>query len=317
MEILNTYGKEDLATLYIARYDEQIIEFVESIQPPVTREEKWVIVLSTLYGCPMKCLMCDAGEYYLGKVSKEGMLAQIDYIVSRRFPDRYIPAKKFKIQFARMGEPSLNNDVLDLLKDLPTLFNAPGLIPCISTVAPNACGNFLDKLLEIKNDLYPNGHFQLQFSIHSSDEDLRHKWISSKIWSFTKIAEFGKQWYKPSDRKITLNFAVAEDSVIDPKVIREYFNPDTYLIKLTPINPTNKAIRNDLQTGITRENAQNILLAQEFKDLGYNTIVSIGAWEENQIGTNCGQFATKYQNGTVKLKDNYTCEDYQISSLKF
>ena len=75
MEILGKYGKEELAILYIARYDGKIIEFVESVQPPVSREQKWVLILSTLYGCPLGCLMCDAGEYYFGKVSKEGMLA--------------------------------------------------------------------------------------------------------------------------------------------------------------------------------------------------------------------------------------------------
>ena len=50
MEILGKYGKEEVAILYIARYDGKIIEFVESVQPPVTREQKWVLILSTLYG---------------------------------------------------------------------------------------------------------------------------------------------------------------------------------------------------------------------------------------------------------------------------
>ena len=88
MEILGKYGKEELAILYIARYDKKIIEFVESVQPPVSREQKWVLILSTLYGCPMGCLMCDASDYFFGKISKEGMLAQIDHMISPRFPDK-------------------------------------------------------------------------------------------------------------------------------------------------------------------------------------------------------------------------------------
>ena len=254
MEILGKYGKEELAILYIARYDGKIIEFVESVQPPVSRDQKWVLILSTLYGCPLGCLMCDAGEYYLGKVSKEGMLAQIDHMVSRRFQDKKILIPKFKIQFARMGEPTLNENVLELLRELPRIYDAPGLMPCISTVAPKNSNNFMNELISIKNKMYPKGQFQLQFSIHSTDPEYRHKWIPGKIWSFREIAEFGEKWHQSGDRKITLNFAVAKDSIIDPKVILEYFDPLRYFIKLTPLNPTFNVLKNKLDSGITEEN---------------------------------------------------------------
>ncbi|MHA1720078.1 MAG: radical SAM protein [Promethearchaeota archaeon] len=310
MEILGKYGKEELAILYIARYDGKIIEFVESVQPPVSRDQKWVLILSTLYGCPLGCLMCDAGEYYLGKVSKEGMLAQIDHMVSRRFQDKKILIPKFKIQFARMGEPTLNENVLELLRELPRIYDAPGLMPCISTVAPKNSNNFMNELISIKNKMYPKGQFQLQFSIHSTDPEYRHKWIPGKIWSFREIAEFGEKWHQSGDRKITLNFAVAKDSIIDPKVILEYFDPLRYFIKLTPLNPTFNVLKNKLDSGITEENKKDFKLKREFETLGYKTIISIGNWEENEIGSNCGQFATQYIKGEVKIKDNYSCNEY-------
>ena len=62
LEILGTYGKEDIAILYVAKYQEKILEFVESVQRSIPRDEKWVLILSTLYGCPMQCVMCDSGE---------------------------------------------------------------------------------------------------------------------------------------------------------------------------------------------------------------------------------------------------------------
>ncbi len=312
MEILGKYGKEDLAILYVAKIDGKIIEFVESIQPPVSRDEKWVLIISTLYGCPMQCLMCDAGEYMHGKVSKDAMLAQIEHMVLPRFPDRRIPTPKLKIQFARMGEPALNPDVLTFLRELPTKFDVPGLIPCISTVAPNGTDSFFDELFDIKNSLYPNGHFQLQFSIHSSDVEERKKWIPKPIWNFEKIAEFGEKWKKPGDRKVTLNFAVSDQSIIDPQVIRKYFDPSLFFIKLTPVNPTFNAVRNNLKSGIIPSNTDNLPLAHDFRALDFETLVSIGAWEENQIGSNCGQFATKYLNGEVQLKENYTCQEYSL-----
>ncbi|MCE7747285.1 MAG: radical SAM protein, partial [Candidatus Heimdallarchaeota archaeon] len=133
MELLGKYGKEDLAILYIAKHDGKIVEFVESLQPPIPREKKWVLIISTMYGCPVGCLMCDAGEYYHGNVSAEGMLKEIDFMIKNRFPDGKIPINKFKIQFARMGEPTLNEEVLEVIKVLPKKYEAAGLMPCIST----------------------------------------------------------------------------------------------------------------------------------------------------------------------------------------
>ncbi|MHA2358287.1 MAG: radical SAM protein [Candidatus Heimdallarchaeaceae archaeon] len=312
MELLGKYGKEDLAILYIAKQEDKVVEFVESLQPPIPREKKWVLIISTMYGCPIGCLMCDAGEYYHGKVSKEGMLEEIDFMIKARFPDGKIPVEKFKIQFARMGEPTLNEAVVEVLKELPEIYEAPGMMPCISTIAPKGSGKFLDELIEIKNELYSNGNFQLQFSIHSTNTEERMKWMSPNIWNFERIAEYGDRWYKEGDRKITLNFAVAADSEIDPDIILEHFKPEKYWIKLTPVNPTNKAIHNKLQSGITEENSEYIPLLEEFRKRGFDASISIGEWEENDIGSNCGQFATMYQDNEVVMRENYTTSDYNI-----
>jgi len=312
LEILGTYGKEEIAILYIAKYQGEILEFVESVQPPITREEKWVLILSTLYGCPMKCLMCDSGDYYHGYVTKKAMIAQLDHMISKRFPDKKINVQKLKIQFARMGEPSLNPDVIPLLSELPYIFNAPGLLPCVSTVAPKNTEDFFNQLIKIKNNLYPNGQFQLQFSLHSSNPSERKKWIPRDIWSFTEISEYGERWFSEGDRKITLNFAVAEDSIIEPTKIAEFFSPNKFLIKLTPINPTNKAVMLELNSGITEDNKHDLKLAKRFRSLGFEVIVSIGELEENKIGSNCGQKASEFKDGKVRIKPNYTSEDYSF-----
>jgi len=312
MELLGKYGKEDLAILYVAKQQDKVVEFVESLQPPIPRDKKWVLVISTMYGCPIGCLMCDAGEYFHGNISKEGMFEEIDYMIKTRFPDGKIPIEKFKVQFARMGEPTLNKSVLDVLRELPKKYDAPGLMPCISTIAPNGSNEFLEELIEIKNLLYSDGKFQLQFSIHSTNEDERKKWMSPNIWSLKKIADYGEQWYKEGDRKITLNFAVAEDSEINPDIILEFFDPAKYWIKLTPVNPTDRAIHNKLQSGITEENSEYIPLLEEFRTRGFEASISIGEWEENEIGSNCGQFATKYQDNEVIIRENYTTTKYHL-----
>ena len=43
MKIIAKTGKENIAMVYIAEMDNgKHIEFVESVQPPIPREKKWV-----------------------------------------------------------------------------------------------------------------------------------------------------------------------------------------------------------------------------------------------------------------------------------
>ncbi|MBU2611950.1 MAG: radical SAM protein, partial [Chloroflexi bacterium] len=126
MKVFAVAGTSDIATVYIADMGAgRLIEFVEALQPPYSRDERWILMVSTLFGCPVKCQICDAGGQYRGKPSAEQILSQIDYIVDRWYPDRRVPARKFKIQFARMGEPALNMAVLDALEELPRRYDAP------------------------------------------------------------------------------------------------------------------------------------------------------------------------------------------------
>ncbi len=306
MDIVAKFGRDDLAVLYIAQKEQNFLEFVESLQPPIPREKKWVLIISTMYGCPVRCSMCDAGTYYHGKIPYKILLEQIDYMVSKRYPDGKVPSEKFKIQFARMGEPALNPDVLKVMLDLPSIYDAPGLIPCISTIAPIKSREFLNDLIEIKDNHYSNGFFQLQFSIHSTDEETRRKVIPYKIWTLEEIAAYGEHYWKKGDRKITLNFAAEKNNPLEPEKLIEIFDPNKFFLKITPINPTGIAKAHNLQSMISVETGE--FAKQKIKtleDLGFDVLLSIGELEENHIGSNCGQHALKFQNGT------YSIEQYQ------
>ncbi len=289
MKVINKTGNNSLASVYVAESDTgKLVEFVESTQPPFTREEKWVLVISTLYGCPVDCLFCDAGGNYKGRISYDDLLFQVDYLIREFYPDLNVTCKKFKIQFARMGEPSFNPNVLQLLEDLPQLYNIPGFIPSLSTIAPRGTNSFFNRLLEIKKSKYPLT-FQLQFSIHSTDKSQRTQFIPVHKWEFNEMARYGKRFFDPGGKKITLNFALSTVSIIDPDVLIRYFDPELFIIKLTPLNPTFKASGNKLHSLITPENSHYEIIEQ-LEEKGYNVILSIGEWEENQIGSNCGQY---------------------------
>jgi len=291
LTVIRSHGTDDLATVYVAETSKGLIEFAESVNPPLPRRQKWVIILSCLDGCPVRCLMCDAGRTYRGKLSAEEICAQVDYLVDKRFPGRNVPVEKFKIQFTRMGDPAFNPAVLEALRAFPLRYDAPGLIPSVSTIGPAHYGRFFDPLRDIKNALYGNGRFQLQFSIHTTDTGKRDRLIPVPKMSFEEIAAYGGAFFAKGDRKITLNFIVMEGYPIDPAVLARHFDPALFLVKLTPLNPTHAASRHRLQAKLTPEDAGAVSgLVADLRTRGFDVIVSIGDTGENRIGSNCGQY---------------------------
>jgi 23S rRNA (adenine2503-C2)-methyltransferase len=314
MKVFAVAGTSEIATVYMADMGQgRLIEFVEALQTPYSRDERWIIMVSTLFGCPVKCMICDAGGQYQGKPSAGEILAQIDYMVRRWYPDGRVPASKFKIQFARMGEPALNMAVLDTLEELPHRYDAPGLMPSVSTIAPHGREAFFERLMEIKNRLYANGRFQFQFSIHTTDAPLRDQLIPVRKWDFGQMAAYGERFLHPGDRKITLNFALADGMPVEPEVLLRYFDPSRYLVKITPVNPTCQAIKNGLASYIDPKQPESGNgVAHLLAEAGYVVIVSVGEVIENQIGSNCGQYVLNYLESRTAVEDGYT---YQVQSV--
>jgi 23S rRNA (adenine2503-C2)-methyltransferase len=212
-----------------------------------------------------------------------------------------------------MGEPSLNMAVLDVLEELPRRYRTPSLMPSISTIAPLGADPFFERLIEIKDRLYSNGNFQFQFSIHTTDIELRDRLIPVRKWDFARMASYGAGFYKSGDRKITLNFALAVDSSIDSHVLLRYFDPARYLIKLTPVNPTSRAAKNKMDSFIDPARPDTAeAVTRPLQEAGYDVIVSIGEVEENEIGSNCGQYVLNYLESGLAMKDGYS---YQVKTL--
>ncbi len=289
MRVISRTKEHEIASVFIAENEEgRRVEFVESTQPPMDISKKWVIIVSTLFGCPVDCKFCDAGGDYSGKLTADEILFQINYLVKYRFPSGVPETDKFKIQFARMGEPAFNPAVLEALERIPEIYPVENFIGSLSSIAPHGTDAFFEKLLLIKKKYYDQT-FQLQFSLHSTDEEQRNMLIPVKKWSFEKMAEFGKRFYSENGKKITLNFALGKDNILDPQRLLNHFDPALFLIKITPVNPTFKAQLNNIDSLIVR-GEKEYAVVNALKAKGYNVILSIGEWEENQIGSNCGQY---------------------------
>jgi len=193
-----------------------------------------------------------------------------------------------------MGDPALNDAVLEAIERLPDRVDCPGLMPCISTVAPIGRDGWFDRLTEIKRRAFPGGRFQMQFSLHTTDEPSRRHLVPIRCWSHEQIARFGERFFVPGDRRLTLNFAPAVGLPLDPAALTRWFDPEIWAVKLTPINPTAAALASGLEGRIDPHDESGCRrVADGFRARGYETILSIGELDENAIGSNCGMYVDR------------------------
>ena len=240
--------------------------------------------------------MCDAGLEYRGDLSADEISGQIDWVMGRHRLDGGWECPKIKVHFARMGEPSLNPAVLEVLDRLPLLYPGVAFLPVVATVAPFAGAGWLDELARIKAAKYPGGLFQIQFSINSTDEASRDRMMPVRKWRMADIARFGETWWRPGDRKITLNFALAEGAPFDVRLLTGLFDSHRFLVKVTPLNPTSsvqmRRLRGVLPFSQTEEVPYALVNAvRELESSGFEVILSVGSPEEIEVGSNCGQLA--------------------------
>lgn len=304
MKIICKTGDPELAEVMVAKFrnDENLLaEFVDAKEVRSPREKKWVVIISTQFGCPVNCQMCDSGGFYKGDLSCDEMLRQVDHVVSLYPSETLRDCEKFKVQFARMGEPALNPAVLDALAELPSRFKTKNLIPCIATTAPEVSREWFEKLLNVKREFYTNKTFQLQMSINSTCERERDRLMPIKKMTFEEISYFGERFVEAGDRKISLNFALMQKLSLNVEVIADNFSPEKFCIKATPLNPTERS--KDLQLRSLFDDAKisddGAEFLSELADRGFDVILSVGDLNENKIGSNCGQ-SVRY------LKKNYS-----------
>jgi 23S rRNA (adenine2503-C2)-methyltransferase len=294
MKVLQITGKQELARVYLASVRNEpnsLIEFVDACDPALgSRRPKWVIVVSSQLGCPVNCLMCDAGGGFGGNLSVEEMLAQVSRVITDNNLDPAACAK-FKIQFARMGEPALNPQVITAIREISELY--PRAIPCLATIGPAGAGRWFSELLVVR-DLFSD--FQLQFSINTTDVALRDLIMPYPKMSLNQLADYGRLFYRTGQRKAVLNFALQPQWPLDAGVLEKLFDPKYFSVKLTPVNPTYTGGQNGLDAGKQRDrilgNMEEKAVALESR--GFFVIRSVGNLEENDIGSNCGQAVRKF-----------------------
>jgi 23S rRNA (adenine2503-C2)-methyltransferase len=215
---------------------------------------------------------------------------------------------KLKIHFARMGEPSLNPGTLEALLLLAWELPYPGILPSLSTVAPKSPSVtlFFEELAAIKERHFSGGRFQLQFSLHATDEEKRRRIVPIRKWSLEDVARYGERFWRQGDRRITLNFAPARGEVLEAGLLGRLFDPGKFLVKLTPVNPTRRAKAHGADFPWTEAPEPFLSWARELEGRGFKVILSPSLPEEIEAETSCGQLwsAALKERATVSVRSH-------------
>jgi 23S rRNA (adenine2503-C2)-methyltransferase len=257
-------------------------------------EEKWVITVSTQYGCSMGCTFCDVPKVGPGVNATEYDICDQVYHAIKQYP-KIKHTKRLNLHFARMGEPTWNWDVINFVKmglrgTIKYHLGNSMIHPVISTMLPRKNKNllpFLNEWCDIKNDMF-RGDAGLQLSINSTDERQRHYMFNGNSLPFAELKAIAKALPDPVGRKYALNFAVC-DYKVDAELLANTFNPNNFMCKLTPMHETASC----KERGLITRNGYNSFypyaeMEASLKDAGFDVLVFVPSKEEDESRITCG-----------------------------
>ncbi|RPJ55921.1 MAG: radical SAM protein [Dehalococcoidia bacterium] len=199
------------------------------------RSERWMIGVSCMSGCPVRCKFCATGKLKrFCKLSKFEIIEQVEFVLSKNPGYSFKNAKEHKINYTRMGEPFLNiQEVKEAILFLNTLY--PNTHHYISTIGISG-----SDFSWIKNNI------TLQVSVHSLKEEKRN-WLIPYPKKLT-CKELG-EIRTGSNLKTTVNMTLVEESDFDIEKLKQYFDNKYFFVKLSPINKNECSELNGLGDG--------------------------------------------------------------------
>ena len=171
-----------------------------------SRKERWMIGVSCMSGCPVRCKFCATGQLKKYRnLTAEEIVEQVEFIIAKNPDYKPSEAQEFKINYTRMGEPFLN---IDAVKEA---------IKIIDKKYPNA--HHYVSTIGVKGSDFSwiKDNITLQISLHSLDEEKRNWLIPFK--NKLTIEELGKIRTK-SKLKTTIN-VIAEKTIAKIKKVKQ------------------------------------------------------------------------------------------------
>ena len=200
------------------------------------RTELWMIGVSTMSGCPVRCKFCATGNMKRYRnLTADEIVAQVEFAISHAGGADPTKAKEFKINYTRMGEPFLN---IEAVKEAIRIITEkyPNTHHYVSTIG-----------IKGSDFSFIKDNITLQISLHSFDDEKRNWLIPYK--NKMSIKELG-QIRTQSNLKTTINLTLVDTSDFDAEKLKEWFDKEHFFVKLSPINPNNISEKNHLGNGV-------------------------------------------------------------------
>lgn len=262
---------------------------VEDHYPLLPLTDKWVVTISTQYGCSMGCQFCDVPRVGKGTNCSLGDLQGQVLHALKLFPE-VTYSNRLNIHYARMGEPTFNPHVLDHAKWMKDHIDPEyNVHPVLTTMLPRNnewLKVMLHAWMRIKNRVY-NGNAGLQLSINSTNEEERSRIFSKNSVTLLEASRL-VEGMVPVGRKIVLNFPVCEWEIDATKLI-QYFDPERFIVKLTPMHKTatsDKFGHKTLGDYVSPEPYK--IIERELRSEGYEVLVFIASEDEDHGMITCG-----------------------------
>ena len=199
------------------------------------RSERWMIGVSCMSGCPVRCKFCATGQMKRWRsLTANEIVEQVEFVIAQNPRANFAMAREHKINYTRMGEPFLN---IKAVREAIAIIDRryPGTHHYISTIGVKGAD-----FSWIKDNI------TLQVSLHSLDEARRSELIPvSKL----TIKELG-QIRTNSHLKTTVNLTLVDEGDFDIEKLKESFDKECFFIKLSPINPNVVSDANKMGDGV-------------------------------------------------------------------
>lgn len=294
---IGDYGKAHNIKADFLGYTKEINGVANTSCMPLS--EKWVITLSTQYGCIQKCNFCDVPNVkFNGNASFQDLKDQLYSAIKLFSGVSY--TERLNIHFARMGEPIFNHAVFEFAEWLyankriiksDTGLSIETLHPVLTTSLPNRLKDFGSRVLEwcdIKNNIY-NGQAGLQFSINSTSQKQRDVMFGGTSLSLTDFAVIAEKLPSPVGRKYCLNFAYSPDYEVDGKILASLFDTEKFMCKITPIHNNNACSKNGISTPEGYASYRPYQKPeQSLKIAGFDVLVFVPSMDEEDGLVTCG-----------------------------
>lgn len=244
-------------------------------------EQRTVICCSVQSGCPVGCVFCGTGKFFIRNLSKQEIVEQVDTCLST-IDCKTSDIKKFQIMFMSMGEPFLNFKELKLaIIELHDKYPNADLL--VSTSAPSLIYKVMGEFISLCKDIPKIG---LQFSVHESLDENRKKLIPTQTCTLRQISSLGEFWASFVGRKPFYNYCVhsGNNSKDDANRLIQLFNPNVWETTLSVICEKDESVSNS----IDRQMEMIQQFGTEMTNLGASIRIFNPAGQDD-IGGGCGQ----------------------------